>query len=120
MRELLVVTAALHWCTAAVIVTAGGSAAFALWTLCATAVSMAWHWRGEPAGWLAVVDYTGAAGWLIFELALTRRLAVTLVLNGLVFALNRLCAGSEQYAIHHSAWHVISALKSIAVAQSCN
>lgn len=119
MRELLLLTAALHACTAAVIVAAGGSAAFALWTLCATAVSMAWHWRGEPAGWLAFVDYAGAAGWLAFELALTRQLAATLLLNGAVFVLNRLCAGSKQYAVHHSAWHVISALKCVLVAQTC-
>jgi len=45
---------------------------------------MAWHWRGEPAGWLA------------FELALARGPAESLQLNGAVFALNRLCAGSKQ------------------------
>jgi len=120
MRELLVCTAALHACTAVVIVATGGSDAFALWVMCATAASMAWHWRGEPAGWLAVADYAGAVGWLAFELARTRQLATTILLNTIVFALNRLVARSEQYAMHHSIWHIISALKSIVVARSCN
>ena len=120
MRELLVLTAALHACTAVVIVATGGSAAFALWVLCATAASMAWHWREEPAGWLAVVDHAGAVGWLAFELVRTHRLATTILLNAIVFVLNRLVARSEEYATHHSAWHIISALKSIVVARSCN
>ena len=119
MRELLVATAALHAFTAVIIVNEGGLLEYACWAAGATAVSMAWHWRGEPADWLGWLDHAGAAGWLVFELALTRWLIATLLLNGAIFVLNRICAGSKQYAVHHSAWHVISALKCVLVARTC-
>jgi hypothetical protein len=91
------------------------------WMSLSTICSMTWHALGEPYGILAVMDYTGAVGWFLLEMWMTRQRVLTFGLNMCVFFTNRAishCDTKHSYSFYHSLWHVASAVKCVAVAMT--
>ena len=88
------------------------------WVSLSTVCSMTWHALGEPYGILAVMDYTGAVGWFLMEMCMTRQRVLTFGLNMCVFFANRTISRCSSYSFYHSLWHVASAVKCVAVAMT--
>ncbi len=82
-----------------------------------TTLSAAWHFKNEPIGTLMYLDYLFAGLWMCAECVYTSNLYATLGLNLVVFVTNKVVDTSHSYALHHSAWHILSATKSIVVAK---
>lgn len=90
-----------------------------LWMSLSTVCSMTWHALNEPYGILAVMDYTGAVGWFLLEMWMTRQRVLAFGLNTCVFFTNRIishCQSHFSYSFYHSLWHIASAIKCIVVA----
>jgi len=88
------------------------------WMSLSTICSMTWHALGEPYGILAVMDYTGAVGWFLMEMCMTRQRVLAFVLNMCVFFTNRVISHCSSYLFYHSLWHIASAVKCVAVAMT--
>lgn len=97
--------------------------------LFSSSLSLAWHRSKESeggSGWLLWLDYAFALLWAIYDAILASRisptaLAVVMLLNALCLLTNKVADWAAQtrfasYEVLHSAWHVLSVCKSIAVA----
>lgn len=112
---------------------------YAATILLSSSLSVAWHAAGEPAGWLMKADYAAAAVWTCLELLLSLHagscsghsghsghngynlLLLVAALNVLTISTNKAVdvAASRKlisYTAGHSAWHVLSAAKCVAIA----
>ena len=86
--------------------------------LASSTLSVVWHALGEPDGILMYLDYFAALCWFLYEVHLgkNKMLVTIILLNGVVFTLNRLIP-QEQYVFYHSIWHILSSMKSIYVSR---
>jgi hypothetical protein len=79
-----------------------------------------WHRYGEPKSILFWLDYLVAFVWTVVDIALAVPTPVIL-LNGLCLVTNQLAdalarQGVMSYETGHTAWHLLSCVKSITVA----
>lgn len=84
--------------------------------LVSSTLSVVWHALGEPYGIWMYLDYFAALCWFLYELYLGKNKITILLLNGVVFTLNRLIP-QEHYIVYHSIWHLISSMKSIYISK---
>lgn len=84
-----------------------------------TTASVYWHMMGEPRNEIWIIDYMLAYIWFIVELTLapTKYSLLITVLNLVVLLVNKWADRSRNYDVHHSMWHLLSAMKSIYVAR---
>jgi hypothetical protein len=85
------------------------------WISLSTICSMTWHALSEPYG---ILDYTGAVGWFLMEMWMTRQRVLAFGLNMCVFFANRAISRCSSYSFYHSLWHIASAVKCVAVAMT--
>ena len=83
--------------------------------LASSTLSVIWHGAGEPDGILMYLDYSLAVCWFLYELYLGKNKGLIILLNGIVFSLNRLIS-QEHYILYHSVWHILSSMKVIYIA----
>ena len=120
--RLLIVTTLPHACA----LLWSPPPAYAALIVMFTAMSMLWHAMGGPAvSWLGIIDHQIAALWFFadcYYLAGSgKAFSQMLVLNGAVFGSNLVVTWLDRanlipYYIGHSAWHLVSALKTFYVA----
>lgn len=93
---------------------------------CTTLVSALWHWNQEPKNFLYALDYGLTALWTVLDLTLAVLkwdfgvLLQVAYLNVGTFAHHELqkpyTRDRNAYIYYHSAWHLLSVTKGIAVA----
>jgi hypothetical protein len=76
-----------------------------------TTFSILWHHDNERISIIYNMDYIFAFIWFMYDMILTNYLTYTLLLNLIIFIINRWSDHCKNYKLYHSIWHLLSALK---------
>jgi len=81
-------------------------------------ISVVWHLYGEPQNIILGLDYVAACYWAFCELQYGQdnETVKIFLLNILVLLLNRGVEFTDNYALYHSMWHLVSAAKCFYIA----
>ena len=85
-----------------------------------TILSAVWHLKGQPEGVYQYLDYSFTTIWFFYDMGLMSHLPnldqlSIIAANIFIMSLHELCSYPENYAVYHSLWHIVSAIKCLYV-----